>query len=285
VNSDAQASAQEARASIVQLITHVKGDPGSFAWLGLVSPTKPELSLITELFGLEPLDVEDAANVSQRAKFDLSEGKGFALLKTLSYDEVSREITTGQTSVFVGDWFAITVRYGEAGDLTNVRERISHSERLRTHGPLAVLYAVLDITVDAYLAVVVEVHDDMREIEQDVFSMQPTPETTKNIYHLKRENIAVSQAVSPLVYAAQRFAAATYESIPTQLGTVLCRHRRTYSSGKRHGGKHRQCVAHHAHGVNRATGLQTKHRYAKDFCLGCNRGGPNLDRGDLRYEL
>ncbi len=217
MNSDAQASAQEARASIVQLIAHVKGDPGSFAWLGLVSPTKPELSLITELFGLEPLDVEDAANVSQRAKFDLSEGKGFALLKTLSYDEVSREITTGQTSVFVGDWFAITVRYGEAGDLTNVRERISHSERLRTHGPLAVLYAVLDITVDAYLAVVVEVHDDMREIEQDVFSMQPTPETTKNIYHLKRENIAVSQAVSPLVYAAQRFAAATYESIPTQL--------------------------------------------------------------------
>jgi magnesium transporter len=210
-------SARDARASIAELIAQVKGDPGSFVWLGLVSPTQPELALVTELFGLEPLDVEDASNVAQRAKFDFSEGEGFALLKTLSYDEASREVTTGQTSVFIGEWFAITMRYGDAGDLTNVRERMSHSERLRTHGPLAVLYAVLDITVDSYLAVVEEVHEDMREIEQDVFSMQPSPVTTKNIYHLKRENIAVSQAVSPLVNAAQKFAAESYESIPTQL--------------------------------------------------------------------
>lgn len=217
VNSDTDASAQDARTAITELISHVKGDSGSFAWLGLVSPTKPELALVTELFGLEPLDVEDAANVSQRAKFDLSQGEGFALLKTLSYNEETREVTTGQTSVFIGEWFAITMRYGDSGDLTNVRERMSHSERLRTHGPLAVLYAVLDITVDSYLAVVEDVHEDMREIEQDVFSMQPTPETTKNIYHLKRENIAVSQAVSPLVNAAQKFAAGSYESIPTQL--------------------------------------------------------------------
>jgi magnesium transporter len=215
--TDGDAAAHDARIAITQLISHVKADPGSFVWLGLVSPTKPELSLVTELFGLEPLDVEDAANVAQRAKFDLSAGEGFALLKTLSYDANSREVTTGQTSVFVGEWFAITVRYGIAGDLTNVRERMSHSERLRTHGPLAVLYAVMDITVDSYIAVAEEVHDDMRAIEQDVFSMQPTAQTTKNIYQLKRENIAVSQAVSPLVGAAQRFANETYESIPKQL--------------------------------------------------------------------
>jgi len=207
----------DARSAIVELISHVKADPGSFVWLGLVSPTHAELALVTDLFGLEPLDVEDAANIAQRAKFELSQGKGFALLKTLSYDGQSRDVTTGQTSVFIGEWFAITVRYGTAGDLTNVRERMSHSERLRTHGPLAVLYAVLDITVDSYLAVVEEVHEDMREIEQDVFSMQPTAETTKNIYHLKRENIAVSQAVSPLVSAAQKFAADTYELIPAEL--------------------------------------------------------------------
>lgn len=210
-------SAIYARNVITELISHVKDDPGSFVWLGLVSPTPPELALVTELFGLEPLDVEDAANVSQRAKFDLSEGEGFALLKTLAYDASSHEVTTGQTSVFIGDWYAITVRYGAAGDLTNVRERMSHSERLRTHGPLAVLYAVMDITVDSYLAVAEEVHEDMRVIEQEVFSMQPAAETTKNIYQLKRENIAVSQAVSPLVPAAQKFSNETYESIPKQL--------------------------------------------------------------------
>jgi magnesium transporter len=212
-----EAAEHDARVAITQLISEVKADPGSFVWLGLVSATQPELSLVTELFGLEPLDVEDAANVAQRAKFDLSLGEGFALLKTLSYDADSREVTTGQTSVFVGKWFAITVRYGVAGDLTNVRKRMSHDERLRAHGPLAVLYAVMDITVDSYLAVAEDVHEDMRVIEQDVFSMQPTALTTKNIYQLKRENIAVSQAASPLVNAAQKFANDTDDSIPEQL--------------------------------------------------------------------
>jgi magnesium transporter len=94
---------------------------------------------------------------------------------------------------------------------------MSHDERLRAHGPLAVLYAVMDITVDSYLAVAEDVHEDMRVIEQDVFSMQPTALTTKNIYQLKRENIAVSQAASPLVNAAQKFANDTDDSIPEQL--------------------------------------------------------------------
>ena len=211
------AAAHDARVAITDLISQVKADAGSFVWLGLVTPTPAELSLVTELFALEPLDVEDAANVAQRAKFELSNGEGFALLKTLSYDAISRAVTTGQTSVFVGDWFAITVRYGLSGDLTDVRERMSHDERLRTHGPLAVLYAVLDITVDSYLEVSEDVHEDMRVIEQDVFSMQPTAQTTKNIYQLKRENIVVSQAASPLVNAAQKFSNETYDSIPKKL--------------------------------------------------------------------
>ncbi len=217
ITSNDDTAAHDARAAITQLISHVKAEPGSFVWVDLVTPTQSELRLVTELFSLEPLDVEDAANVAQRAKFDLSEGEGFALLKTLSYDANSREVTTGQTSVFVGEWFAITVRFGSAGDLANVRERMSHSERLRIHGPLAVLYAVMDITVDSYLAVAEEVHEDMRVIEQDVFSMKPTVQTTKNIYQLKRENIAVSQSVSPLVNAAEKFANETDESIPKQL--------------------------------------------------------------------
>ncbi len=206
-----------ARESLVQLISDVHEVPGSFAWVGLVDPTRPELALVAELFNLEPLEVEDASNTKQRPKFEIRTDGAFALLKTLSYKLDSQEIETGQTSVFIGPWFAITVRYGAPGDLTTVRQRISTSERLRTHGPLAVLYAVMDITVDGYIAVAEEVHDDMREVEQEVFSMEPTAQTTKFIYQLKRENISVRRAVSPLVMAAQRFIGNTDDSIPTDL--------------------------------------------------------------------
>lgn len=199
------------------LITQSEADPESFVWVGLVDPTRPELDLIADLFGLEPLEVEDANNTSQRPKLTLGSDRSFALLKSLSYDVDTREISVGQTSVFIGANYAITIRHGTSGDLTTVRQRIAASDRLRTHGPIAVLYAVLDVTVDGYLAVVEDVHDDMREIEQDVFSMNPSANTTRTIYGLKRENIAVRSAVSPLTNAAQSFTANTESGVPQEL--------------------------------------------------------------------
>lgn len=205
------------RQTLLELISHSESQPDSFTWVGLVEPTRPELDLVANLFDLEPLEVEDANNTAQRPKLLLGQDKSFALLKTLSYNVESREITVGQTSVFVGRNYAITIRHGAPGDLTTVRQRISASERLRTHGPMAVLYAVLDATADGYLAVVEEVHDDMRELEQDVFSMNPSSNTTRTIYELKRENIAVRRAVSPLINAAQSFTANTEPGVPEQL--------------------------------------------------------------------
>lgn len=199
------------------LIAESESNPESFVWVGLVEPTTPELDLIADLFGLEPLEVEDANSTSQRPKLALGADRSFALLKSLSYDVDSREISVGQTSVFIGPNYAITIRHGKPGDLTTVRQRIAASDRLRTHGPMAVLYAVLDVTVDGYLAVVEEVHDDMREIEQDVFSMNPSAGTTRTIYELKRENIAVRSAISPLTNAAQSFTANTEPGVPPEL--------------------------------------------------------------------
>jgi magnesium transporter len=169
-----------ARDMLETLISDVKTQPGSFVWVGLVNPTKPELALVAELFALEPLEIRDAGNTAQRPKFDLGENQSFALLKTISYNLDSKEIKIGQTSVFVGRDYAITVRFGSPGDLTSVRQRMAASKRLRTHGPMAVLYAVLDITVDSYLAVAEEINEDMREIEQVVFSMQPTANVTNS---------------------------------------------------------------------------------------------------------
>ena len=215
--SDGDAGSEKARAAVNRLIDDVHAKPASFVWVGLVDPSKPELDLISELFNLEPLEIEEAGNTARRPKLEFGVEKSFALLKTLSYDLNTKAISLGQTSVFIGKDYAVTVRHGTPGDLTSVRRRISASERLRTQGPMSVLYAVLDITVDGYLAVAEDVHEDMRELEQDVFSVNPTAETTKIIYELKRENITLRRAVSPLTSTAQRLATDSEEVIPAEL--------------------------------------------------------------------
>lgn len=207
--------------SVRMHIRHLRegaNDPDAFAWVGLINPTRPEMALVAEEFGLESLQVEDATNPSQRAKFDVgTDGCVFALVKVLGYDESTSAVSTGQIAVFVGPGYAVTVRYGGHGDLAPVRARLAGSEALRAHGSLAVLYAVLDTVVDGYLAVVDEVVLDLHEVESEVFAPDPSSDVTRQIYELKRENIEVRRALEPLLPAAHRFATETADDVPEGL--------------------------------------------------------------------
>ncbi|MFM1918183.1 MAG: hypothetical protein RJB01_1698 [Actinomycetota bacterium] len=206
------------RETLEHLVATCSQDPEAFTWVGLVNPTRPELQLVAEIFSLESLQVEDAANTHQRAKFDVGEdGRTFCVVKVLDYEDQSGEVETGQISIFTGPQFAVTVRHGKKGDLSGVRARLEASEALRPYGPISVLYAVLDMVVDGYLAVSDEVIDDVNEVESQIFSGKPEEALTRKVYELKRENMEIRRAVLPLNAAAHRFANESADEIPLAL--------------------------------------------------------------------
>jgi magnesium transporter len=218
IPSQSDLTGESVRAELRELLESTRQNPGGFVWVGLLEPTKPELLAVQEAFNLEHLQVEDAANQRQRAKVDVSDdGTVFTVLKTLGYDEESLAVETGQVSIFTGPGYAITVRHGSHGDLASVRERLKMSATLREQGSLSVLYAIMDMTVDGYLAVVDAVSEDVSEVETDVFAMNPTTDVTKRIYELKRENMEARRAVQPLGRVAHAFADETFEPMPEAL--------------------------------------------------------------------
>jgi magnesium transporter len=175
-------------------------DEGAFVWLGLFEPTRAELDMVADVFDLPKLLVEDASNSEQRPKFEFtSEGHGLALLKTLDYVDSTSDVLTGQLAVFIGPWFAVTVRFGQIGDLRGIRARLESDDDLRQYGPLAVLYAVLDQAVDGYLAITDEIGFDVEQLEAQVFAQDLVSSTANSIYRLKRENVEMRRAVGPLV--------------------------------------------------------------------------------------
>ncbi len=191
-------------ARLTDLRTRCAALPGGFVWLGLFEPVDAELDLITTVFGLSRLLVDDAANAQQRAKFEIDrDGHGLVVMKTLDYVDATSDIHTGQLAVFVGVDFVITVRYGQIGDLSTLRQRVGDEPRLREHGPYGVLYAVLDLVVDGYLAVVEEVGADIENLETEVFAGDPTVSTANSIYRLKRETVEARRAIVPLYSWAQ----------------------------------------------------------------------------------
>jgi magnesium transporter len=192
--------------------------PGSFVWIGLFEPTKAEMQIVAETFCLDHLLVEDAANPAQRPKIELDrKGHGLVILKVLDYVESTSDVNTGQLAVFIGSDYVITVRFGQIGDLRSIRSRIQASPNLREIGPLGVLYALMDAIVDGYVSVSEEVSIDIENLETQVFSKDYSSSSVDQIYRLKRENVEVRRATSPLTPLAQHLTAQQVTWVPQAL--------------------------------------------------------------------
>jgi magnesium transporter len=174
-----------------------------FVWLGLHDPTTEQLGRVGAVFGLHPLALEDASKGRQRPKVERYDDEMFFVMRTLAYRERDDRaeggevVETGAVMVFVGDFFAITVRHGRYASLRGVRERLEADPHQLALGPSAVLHAVADKVVDDYLAVVDAVNEDIEEIENSVFGPRNSPEIER-IYQLKRDVIEMKRSVSPL---------------------------------------------------------------------------------------
>jgi len=174
-----------------------------FIWIGLKDPTDAEFALVNEELKLHPLAVEDAIKGNQRPKLDVYDDTIFLSLKTLRYIEATSDVETGDVMIFVGDRFVVTVRRGEANPLAEVRARLEHAPEHLAHGPIAVMYSVMDSIVDNYTLIDVELGGDLDLIEQQVFSGARGVDASE-IYRLKREVLEVRRATTPLEMPLRR---------------------------------------------------------------------------------
>ncbi len=178
---------------------------GGFLWVGLFEPTAEELQGIADELGLHRLAVEDAVKAHQRPKIErYGEGDFFIVLKTLWYVDEDDAVETGEIAVFLSAEHLVTVRHGRGATLDDVRRRTDEDRDILGHGPVAVLYAILDEVVDRYEEVVADLQNDVVEVERSVFSEERTRDSDR-IYRLKRESLEVRQAAVPLHDQLDRF--------------------------------------------------------------------------------
>ncbi len=174
-----------------------------FIWIGLKDPTDGEFALVNDELKLHPLAVEDAVKGNQRPKIEVYENSLFVVMKTLRYLEPTSDIETGEVMIFVGDRFVVTVRRGEANPLAGVRKRLEEAPEHLAHGPIAVLYSVMDSVVDNYTLIDAELGDDLDQIEREVFSGRRDVDASQ-IYALKREVLEFRRGSQPLAEPLRR---------------------------------------------------------------------------------
>ncbi|MEG3182435.1 magnesium and cobalt transport protein CorA [Novilysobacter erysipheiresistens] len=171
-------------------------DDGSFVWVGLHEPDDALLDKLQEEFGLHDLAIEDARNAHQRPKIETYGQSLFIAIHTAQ--NVDSHIRFGETHLFVGPRYLVTVRHGASTSYAAARARMEREPELLQHGSDAALYAVLDMVVDGFGPIVDEFSHALNALEQDIFAEDFRKHTVHKLYDLKRELTRLRMAVAPM---------------------------------------------------------------------------------------
>jgi magnesium transporter len=167
-----------------------------FVWVGLYEPDAPLLMKMQEEFSLHPLAVEDALNAHQRPKLEAYGDSLFMVLRTPRM--TNGHIEFGESHIFYGPRYLLTVRHGASQPFAPARERCEKNPELMRLGPSYALYSVLDAVVVNYFPIIEEFQTELNELEKDIFAETYRKDIIHRLYELKGDITQMRLAVTPL---------------------------------------------------------------------------------------
>ena len=185
-------------------------DKGVFDWVGLADPLAEEMELVRAQFGLHPLAVEDALNPNQMPKIDVYGQQLFIVARTAAVQE-GENIAFGQTVIFLGGDFIVTVRMGSTRAHSRLRERLEIDAARLSEGPDYVAHAVLDFIVDGFQPILEKFEDSVQAMEEGAIDKFPEPSTIRRIFRLRRQFRRFMRIIGPMEEVCERL---TYTDLP-----------------------------------------------------------------------
>jgi magnesium transporter len=176
--------------------------PGHVVWIGLLEPSDELLSRVQAQFGLHELAIEDAGNAHQRPKLEQYGDALFIVARTAQM--VEGRIAFGETHLFVGRGYIVSVRHGASASYAAVRQRCEACPTVLSHGENYILYAILDFIVDNYMPVLETIQAEVEEIEDRVLATTLAQPDVERLYTLRRDLLRLRNAVLPLVEVCRR---------------------------------------------------------------------------------
>jgi len=175
---------------------------GQIVWIGLLEPSEAELKAVQEQFGLNALAIEDASEAHQRPKLVRYGDVLFIVARTAEI--IGDRIAFGETHLFVGRGFVVSIRHGPSASYTRVRALAEASPAMLRRGESYILYAILDFVVDHYLEVVEKVQSEADEIENDMLDERMSQSQVHRLYILRRDLLRLRSGVAPLVEVCRK---------------------------------------------------------------------------------
>jgi len=191
--------------------------PDHVVWIGLLEPSHEILQRVQAQFGLHDLAIEDAGTAHNHPKLVQYGEALFIVARTAQL--VEGRIAFGETNIFVGRGYVVTVRHGASTSYALVRARSESCPAALSHGEHYILHAVLDFIVDNYSPVLSAIHAEVEEIEDRVLAEPLGHADVERLHILRRDLLRLRNAALPLVDVCRRLEHA--DVLPIEPGMQL----------------------------------------------------------------
>jgi magnesium transporter len=184
---------------------------GHVVWIGLLEPSRELLLRVQREFGLHDLAIEDAEHAHQRPKLEQYGDALFIVARTAQL--INGRVEFGETHLFVGRGYIVSVRHGVSTPYTAVRQHWESCPAVLAKGEDFILYAILDFIVDNYLPVLEAIEEEVDAIEDRILIKPMTAPEIERLYMLRRDLLRLRNAAGPLVEVCRRLTSADVPQI------------------------------------------------------------------------
>jgi magnesium transporter len=168
-------------------------------WRGRWSPApryRNSARKVQQRFGLHDLAIEDALRAHQRPKLEIYGDTLFIVVRTAALQD--RKIRCGETHIFAGRGYVVTVRHGSTTTYKDVRARCEGAPKMLAMGEGFVVYSIMDFIVDNYFPIMQELETEVDALEDAIFSRTSDQPNIERIYEIRHELLLLRRAVQPL---------------------------------------------------------------------------------------
>jgi magnesium transporter len=161
------------------------------------------MELLRIQFGLHRLAVEDALSGNQLPKAEVFGKQLFIVARTAEIVE-GEKIEYGQTAMFLGRDFIVSVRLGSARAHLTLRDKLENDVDHLAEGPDYVAHAILDFIVDGYQPLMDKLELAVQSMEERTIEAFPDPSTIRRIFRLRRQLRRFDRIVGPMEAVCDR---------------------------------------------------------------------------------
>ena len=172
--------------------------PGSgvTVWADVQKPDAEDARILSDVFEIHPLAVQDALESLQRPKVETYPGLLYVVLHGINFKSESDEFDTHDTDFFLTREYLVTVHDGQRRSVEEICVLALSNALVLKEGTVALMHRIVDRMVEHYRPEVDELETRLDHIEEAVIEA-PSTELTRQILLIKRDISGLRRIVLP----------------------------------------------------------------------------------------